>query len=146
MAIVIGKKVRPWLPKLNFSTLHCKSCCPSVTVQHLIRIDAYIIFAGIFSFIIIYPYGNMAAVDAYFFGASGSTESGLNTVDVKQMKTYQQLVVYFIPIITQMGFINIVVIEVRLHWFEKRLKEIGTATISRSRFSRTLMHAQHLRY
>lgn len=29
--------------------------------------------------IIVYPYGNLAAVDAYFFGVSASTESGLNT-------------------------------------------------------------------
>lgn len=130
MGIINWKKVRPWLPNLNFFTLHCKSCCPSIPIHHLIRTDAYIILAGILSFIIIYPYGNMAAIDAYFFGASGSTESGLNTVDVKQMKTYQQLVIYFIPIITQMGFINIIVIAVRLYWFEKRLKEAGTATIS----------------
>jgi hypothetical protein len=30
---------------------------------------------------ILYPYGNLAAVDAFFFGASGSTESGLNTYE-----------------------------------------------------------------
>jgi hypothetical protein len=28
--------------------------------------------------IIVYPYGNLSAVDAYFFGVSASTESGLN--------------------------------------------------------------------
>jgi hypothetical protein len=28
---------------------------------------------------ILAPYGNISATDAYFFGASASTESGLNT-------------------------------------------------------------------
>ena len=34
---------------------------------------------GILSLVILYPAGNLKAIDAYFFGASGSTESGLNT-------------------------------------------------------------------
>lgn len=91
-----------------------------------------------------YPYGNLRAVDAYFFGVSASTESGLNTyvpherisncqhllltvrrVDVKDLETYQQLFIYFIPIIANLGFINIIVVVVRLHWFERRLKRIG---------------------
>jgi len=46
----------------------------------IIGLDAYIIALGIIGFIIIYPYGNMPSVDAYFFGVSASTESGLNTL------------------------------------------------------------------
>lgn len=34
---------------------------------------------GLLSLPVLLPAGNMAAVDAYFFGASASTESGLNT-------------------------------------------------------------------
>lgn len=41
--------------------------------------DAWIITLSVLSLAIIYPYGNLRAVDAYFFGASASTESGLNT-------------------------------------------------------------------
>jgi len=98
-----------WKPPINFITLHY----------------AYIIALGIIGFIIIYPYGNMPSVDAYFFGVSASTESGLNTIDVKALKTYQQLVIYFIPIIGNLGFINIIVVLVRLIWFEKRLKALA---------------------
>ncbi|KAA8645249.1 hypothetical protein EYZ11_011350 [Aspergillus tanneri] len=43
-------------------------------------------------------------------------------VDVKDLKTYQQLYIYLIPIISNLGFINILVVVVRLYWFEKRLK------------------------
>ena len=42
-------------------------------------VDAYIIFMGLLALPILYPYGNMDAIDAWFFGASASTESGLNT-------------------------------------------------------------------
>lgn len=41
--------------------------------------DAYIIFMSLLSLVVLMPAGNLAAVDAYFFGASSSTESGLNT-------------------------------------------------------------------
>ncbi|KAH7114789.1 hypothetical protein EDB81DRAFT_892830 [Dactylonectria macrodidyma] len=82
---------------------------------------------------ILYPYGNLTAIDAYFFGASASTESGLNTVDVKDLKTYQQLYIYFIPIITNLGFINIVVVIVRLYWFKRHLKRLAPQLLSARR-------------
>jgi hypothetical protein len=52
-----------WHPPINFITLHY----------------AWIVFTGLLSFLILYPFGNLEAIDAYFFGASASTESGLNT-------------------------------------------------------------------
>ncbi|RKL33122.1 Low-affinity potassium transport protein [Fusarium proliferatum] len=80
---------------------------------------------GLIALPILYPYGNMPAIDAWFFGASASTESGLNTIDVKDLKTYQQLYIYFIPILTNLGFINIMVVIVRLFWFRRHLKRLG---------------------
>lgn len=44
---------------------------------------------------------------------------------MNQLKTYQQLFLYFIPTITNIGFINAVVVLVRLYWFRKHLKNIG---------------------
>lgn len=81
----------------------------------------YIIFLGILGLIVIYPYGNVSSVDAYFFGASGSTESGLNTVDVKALALYQQLVIYFIPILASPQFINTFVVVARLVRFRRIL-------------------------
>jgi hypothetical protein len=52
-------------------------CCVSYTL------DAWIIFAGLLALVVVYPYGNVSAMDAWFFGVSASTESGLNTF-VKQ--------------------------------------------------------------
>ncbi|KAA8649834.1 putative potassium uptake transporter [Aspergillus tanneri] len=102
-----------WQFRVNFITLHY----------------AYIIFLSILGLVVLYPYGNLRAIDSFFFGASASTESGLNPVDVKELKTYQQLYVYFIPMISNPGFINILVVVVRLHWFEKRLRKIAPSVL-----------------
>ncbi|KFY25124.1 hypothetical protein V491_01889 [Pseudogymnoascus sp. VKM F-3775] len=102
-----------WKPPVSFITLHY----------------AWIIFAGLLGLIVIYPYGNVRAVDAYFFGASASTESGLNTIDVNELKTYQQLAIYFIPIFTNLGFINIIVVAVRLYWFDKHLGTLAPSLL-----------------
>ncbi|KAI4676954.1 uncharacterized protein J4E84_009254 [Alternaria hordeiaustralica] len=100
-----------WKPPTNFITLHY----------------AYILSFGILALIIIYPYGNLSAIDAYYFGVSASTESGLNPVDVKALKTYQQIFVYITPIVTNLGFINVLVVVVRLRWFKQKLKGIAAA-------------------
>ncbi|RSL62441.1 hypothetical protein CEP53_004790 [Fusarium sp. AF-6] len=98
-----------WLPTINFLTLHY----------------AYIILMCLLAIPILYPYGNLSAIDSFFFGASSSTESGLNTVDVKELKTYQQLYIYFVPMLTNLGFVNIIVVVVRLHWFRSHLKRLA---------------------
>jgi len=98
-----------WRPPINFVTLHY----------------AYIILIGLLAFPILYPGGKLSAVDTYHFGVSASTESGLNTVDLKDLKTYQQLYLYFVPTVTNIGFINIIVVVVRLFWFRKHLKKLA---------------------
>ncbi|KAH8742650.1 cation transport protein-domain-containing protein [Diaporthe sp. PMI_573] len=94
-----------WKPHLNFITLHY----------------AWIILCGLLGLVVLTPEGNIAAIDAYFFGASASTESGLNTVDVKALRTYQQVFLYIIPTITNLGFVNIMVVVARIFWFRKKL-------------------------
>ncbi|KAK1623569.1 cation transport protein-domain-containing protein [Colletotrichum phormii] len=101
-----------WKPKLNFISLHY----------------TWILFCSLLSWVILYPYGNLAAVDAFFFSCSSSTESGLNTYD---LKTYQQVYIYVIPIITNLMFVNIVVVVARLYWFRQRLHDIAPSTLGR---------------
>ncbi|KAK0624020.1 potassium transporter [Immersiella caudata] len=114
-----------WKPPINFLTLHY----------------AWIIGCGILGLIVIYPFGNVPAVDAYFFGVSSSTESGLNTIDVKALKTYQQLVIYFIPIITNLGFIQPVVIAVRLYSFKRKLKGVKREKSPQNSSDATTQHS-----
>lgn len=47
------------------------------------------------------------------------------SIDVKDLKSYQQLYIYFIPILTNLGLINIVVVVVRLFWFKRHLKRLS---------------------
>ncbi|KAL4921682.1 cation transport protein-domain-containing protein [Aspergillus aurantiobrunneus] len=102
-----------WKIPLNFILLHY----------------VYIVFLGLLGLAIFYPYGNVSAIDSYFFGVSSSTESGLNPVDVKDLKTYQQLFMYFVPLVSNLGFVNIIIVVVRLYMFEKRLKEIAPSVL-----------------
>ncbi|GJN85671.1 hypothetical protein PLIIFM63780_009241 [Purpureocillium lilacinum] len=88
---------------------------------------------SVLSLAVLYPAGNLKAVDAYFFGASASTESGLNTIDVKDLYTFQQLYIYFVPIFTNLGFINAVVALVRFLWFRKHLSKVAPKLLKGSR-------------
>uniref|UniRef100_A0A1Y1LLR3 Uncharacterized protein n=1 Tax=Photinus pyralis TaxID=7054 RepID=A0A1Y1LLR3_PHOPY len=100
-------------PSLNFITLHY----------------AYIFVMGLLSIPFLYLYGNISAIDAYFMGSSASTESGLNVANLNELKLYQQLYLYFTTVFTQMGFVNILVVVVRLYWFNKHLSSFGPALL-----------------
>ena len=47
----------------------------------------------------------------------------LISIDVKALHIYQQLVLYFFPMVTNLGFVNIIVVVVRLWYFEKHMKQ-----------------------
>lgn len=51
------------------------------------------------------------------------------SVDVKLLDLYQQLYIYFIPILTNLCFINIIVVVVRLFWFKKHLAKVGKCLV-----------------
>ncbi|RGP61477.1 putative potassium transporter trk-1 [Fusarium sporotrichioides] len=106
-----------WRPNLNFVKLHY----------------IYIICMGLSSFLFIYPNGKLSAIDAYFLGVSASTVTGLTTVDVPVLRTYQQLYLYFVPLVCNTVVINILVVIARLIWFRKYLKKAAPALISRRR-------------
>lgn len=53
------------------------------------------------------------------------------SIDVNTLKTYQQVYIYLIPILANLGFINIIVVVVRLYWFEKHLRSVGKAALVR---------------
>ncbi|KAK0624148.1 potassium transporter [Immersiella caudata] len=99
-----------WKPELNFITIHY----------------LYIVVCGFSGLLFLLPYGNLSAVDSLFFGVSASTESGLNPVDVNDLETYQQVYTYIMAVITNMAFINVMVVVVRLWWFKRKLMSLGT--------------------
>ncbi|KAF2483378.1 cation transport protein-domain-containing protein [Neohortaea acidophila] len=85
---------------------------------------AYLISMSIIGSVIIYGGGAMPYNDALFFAVGCATQSGLNTINVNDVATYQQVTFMLIACVTNPIFINTVVVFVRLYWFEKRFKHI----------------------
>ncbi|TPR10405.1 hypothetical protein CAN33_0021990 [Aspergillus niger] len=100
----------PWLKNLrmNFVLIHY----------------VYIIATSLLSSIIIYPGANLDYTDALFLSAGAATQSGLNTVDLNTLHTYQQIVLYVVSMLTTPIFIHTVLVFVRLYWFEKRFQHV----------------------
>lgn len=84
----------------------------------------YIISWAMLGSVIVYPGSDIAYIDALFFAACAATQSGLNTVDFNLLRTYQQVVLYFISMLTTPIFIHTVVVFIRLYWFEKRFQHV----------------------
>ena len=74
--------------------------------------------------VILYGARNMAYIDCLFLAAGGATQSGLNTLNLNDIYTYQQIVLLIIPSICNPIVINTFVVFVRLFWFEKRFQHI----------------------
>lgn len=96
----------------------------------------YLIGLTIVGSILLYPAGVVHYTDALFFAAGTATQSGLNTININEFHTYQQVVLYFIACVANPVFINTVVVFIRLHWFEKRFQSI-VADSHRTRRTRT---------
>ncbi|KAL4923433.1 potassium ion transporter [Aspergillus undulatus] len=100
----------PWLRDLhlNFILIHY----------------TYIIAMALIVSVIIYPGSDLKYIDALFFAAGAATQSGLNTVDFNLLYTYQQVILYFVSMLTTPIFINTALVFVRLYWFEKRFQHV----------------------
>ena len=81
---------------------------------------------AIFGSICLYPNGGIAYIDALFLASGGATQSGLNTVNINSLNTWQQIVLYFLPMATNPITIHSFVVFLRLYWFEKRFQHIAT--------------------
>ncbi|KAH7409274.1 putative potassium ion transporter [Cadophora sp. MPI-SDFR-AT-0126] len=84
----------------------------------------YLLCLAFISSLILYIAGGLQYVDALFFGSGAVTQSGLNTVDVNALNTFQQAILYLMPLITTPIFINTIVVLVRIYWFEQRFRNI----------------------
>jgi potassium uptake Trk family protein len=96
--------------------------------------DFWVIGLTIVGSILLYPAGNLRYIDALFFASGANTQSGLNTVDVNLLNTYQQMVLFFLPMLSNPITINTFVVFLRLYWFEKRFQHIAQEA-KRSRIS-----------
>jgi potassium uptake Trk family protein len=88
--------------------------------------DFYIISLALIGSVIVYGSGrgSVAYIDALFLTSMASTQAGLNTVDLNSLNTFQQVVLYLWPMLTNPITINSFVVFLRLYWFEKRFQHI----------------------
>ncbi|KAI9880863.1 MAG: low affinity potassium transporter [Pleopsidium flavum] len=94
-----------------------------ITIHYL-----YILALAILGSILLYPAGGLAYIDSLFFASGSATQSGLNTVNINDITTYQQVILYIIPFVANPIFINTFVVFVRLYWFEKRFQNVVKST------------------
>lgn len=95
-------------PHFNFITLHY----------------CYIIGTVLLGSVLVYVGKGVPYIDALFFSSGACTQSGLNTIDLNLINTYQQVLLYVFPMLTGPIFINTCVVAIRLRWFEKRFQNI----------------------
>lgn len=100
--------------------------------------DFWIIGMAITGSICLYPRGGIKYIDALFLASGAATQSGLNTVDINLLDTWQQIVLFFVPMLTNPITINSFVVFLRLYWFEKRFQHIAReATRNRRSMAKT---------
>jgi potassium uptake Trk family protein len=80
---------------------------------------------AIFGSICLYPRGGVAYIDAIFLSSGSATQSGLNTVNLNILNTWQQFILLAIAMAANPIAINSFVVFLRLYWFEKRFQHIA---------------------
>lgn len=94
-------------------------------INYLMVHYMYLTGMGLLISIVLYGNGSfMPYIDALFFAVGSATQSGLNTIDVNNLETYQQAMCMIVASVTNPIFINTSVVFVRLYWFEKRFKHL----------------------
>lgn len=81
----------------------------------------------------LYIRSDLKYIDALFLGSGSATQSGLNTVDINLLNTWQQIVIYMVPLVTNPISINGFVVCLRLYWFEKRFQHIAKEQVKNRR-------------
>ena len=106
--------VRPYLPPVNFITVH----------------HAYFIFVGLVASAIFYAVSSHESIptvkfiDSWFLITSAFTGSGLNTVDLSDLATGQQVMLFIMMIAGSPVLVALFTIWFRLRIFEKRFDHI----------------------
>ncbi|KAK3322066.1 cation transport protein-domain-containing protein [Apodospora peruviana] len=108
-------RLRSSLPPWNFITIHY----------------AYFIVVCLLTSVIFWASSNPAAsisyTDSLFLVVSAMTEAGLNTVNLSQMTTWQQVLLFLLIIAGSSIWVSIWTVVARKHVFEKRFHDIVRA-------------------
>ncbi|KAI1765086.1 TrkH-domain-containing protein [Hypoxylon sp. FL1150] len=110
--VAAARAARPYVPPINYITLHYAYFIGTTIV-------ATLIFWGSSD-----PTYSVGWWDSMFMVMSALTASGLNTVNVSQLTTFQQVLLCILMMIGSQVLISWVTIAFRQHIFEKRFEDI----------------------
>lgn len=108
---IVGITLRV-LPPLNFITIHYTYFTAGCILSSLI-------FWGSSE-----PFGKFSYIDSLFMVTSAFTNTGLNTVNVSDMTTWQQVLLWILMIVGSPIWVSVWTVFVRKHAFEKRFEDI----------------------
>lgn len=106
------RRIQSHLPPLNFITVHYAYFIATCMIASLI-------FWGSSD-----PDRSISYTDSLFLVVSAMTEAGLNTVNLSQMTTFQQIILFFLILIGSSIFVSIGTVLARKHAFERRFKDV----------------------
>jgi hypothetical protein len=106
------KTIQSHLPPLNFITVHYAYFIVTCMVFSLV-------FWGSSD-----PARSISYTDSLFLVVSAMTEAGLNTVNLSQMTTFQQIILWLLILIGSSIFVSIGTTLARKHAFELRFKHV----------------------
>lgn len=108
----IGHAMRPYLPPINFITMH----------------HAYFIFVGLIFAVIFWgmsqPARSVGFMDSLFLVESAFTGSGLNTINLSQLSTGQQVILALMMVLGSPVLVGLFTIWFRARIFERRFEDI----------------------
>ncbi|EXJ93809.1 hypothetical protein A1O1_02202 [Capronia coronata CBS 617.96] len=105
--------VRSYLPTLSFINLHYLYFGATCLL-------ASVIFWGSST-----PSQSVSYIDSLFLCISAMTEAGLNTVNLSELNTWQQIILFLLIIIGSAIWVSIAVLHVRKRAFEKKFAELA---------------------
>ncbi|KAF4456599.1 high-affinity potassium transport [Fusarium albosuccineum] len=112
---VIVSQVQRLIPPINFITIHY----------------IYFIFGSLFFAVIFWassePSRSVPFIDCLFLVVSSFCDTGLNTVDLSDLTTWQQVLLYLLFIIGSALWVSFWTVMARKHAFEKRFEDIVMA-------------------
>lgn len=107
--------LKGWIPPINYITLHY----------------AYFIVLTLLLSVILWgsnaPHSDIGYADCLFLIASAITNTGLNTVDLSRMTTWQQVLIWLTFILGSAIWVSFWTVMARKHAFEKRFEDIVEA-------------------
>lgn len=85
----------------------------------------YILTWILLSSILLYFLGDLRYTDALLLASGAATQSGQNPVDLNILGICQQVVLWVVAMVTNVIFVNSLLVLVRLSWFRGRLKTVA---------------------